>query len=242
MGVDFNKLLPIVGEVNEESLERLANEMKRQIEEEDLDFDNMEKKVQEQISLENRKYGRGAELLGPYGYFYPEQMLPAMVDNTSRGRLLKKAERALYTYDFNDRNEVIRIAFPPSGTTAFCMRVGKDELYFAYDKKVLLGIAFIQYDEKGFPIEVVNTRWYGKKTCNEIVIEKYKDLDGASSPTQRFGEYYDGRFLDNRLVIWVNRSYELTYNDKKQIVDWVGKEDKTITTEYWDYLQKHRKY
>lgn len=73
--MDFNKLLPVVGEVNEESLERLANEMKRQIEEEDLDFDNMEKKVQGQISLENRKYGRGAVLLGPYGYFYPEQML-----------------------------------------------------------------------------------------------------------------------------------------------------------------------
>ena len=79
--MDFNKLLPVVGEVNEESLERLANEMKRQIEEEDLDFDNMEKKVQGQISLENRKYGRGAVLLGPYGYFYPEQMLGGQYDS-----------------------------------------------------------------------------------------------------------------------------------------------------------------
>lgn len=241
--MDFNKLLPIVRKVNEESLERLANEMKRQIEEEDLDFDNMEKKVQGQISLENRKYGRGAELLGPYGYFYPEQMLPAMADNTSRGRLLKKAERTLYTYDFNEKNEVVRIEFPQSGTIAFCARVGKDELYFAYEReKILSGIAFIRYDEKGFPIEVVNTRWYGKKTCNEIVIEKYKDLDGASSPTQRFGEYYNSSFMDDRLVILVNREYELTYDDKKQIVDWIEKKEEIITTEYWDYLQKHRKY
>lgn len=241
--MDFNKLLPVVGEVNEESLERLANEMKRQIEEEDLDFDNMEKKVQGQISLENRKYGRGAVLLGPYGYFYPEQMLPAMADNASRGRLLKKAERALYTYDFNDRNEVIRIAFPPSGTTVFCMRMGKDEVYFAYEReKILSGIAFIRYDDNGFPVAVVNTRWYGKKECNGIIIEKYKDLDEASLPTKRFGEYYDGRFLDNRLVILVNREYELTYDDKKQIVDWIEKKEEIITTEYWDYLQKHRKY
>lgn len=241
--MDFNKLLPIVRKVNEESLERLANEMKRQIEEEDLDFDNMEKKVQGQISLENRKYGRGAELLGPYGYFYPEQMLPAMADNTSRGRLLKEAERTLYTYDFNEKNEVVRIEFPQSGTIAFCARVGKDELYFAYEReKILSGIAFIRYDEKGFPIEVVNTRWYGKKTCNEIVIEKYKDLDGASSPTQRFGEYYNSSFMDDRLVILVNREYELTYDDKKQIVDWIEKKEEIITTEYWDYLQKHRKY
>lgn len=240
--MDFNKLLPVVGEVNEESLERLANEMKRQIEEEDLDFDNMEKKVQGQISLENRKYGRGAVLLGPYGYFYPEQMLPAMADNTSRGRLLKKAERALYTYDFNDRNEVIRIAFPPSGTTVFCMRMGKDEVYFAYEReKILSGIAFIRYDDNGFPVAVVNTRWYGEKECNEITIEKYSNA-GKKLSTKRMGEYYNSSFMDDRLVILVNRVYELTYDDKKQIVDWIEKKEEIITTEYWDYLQKHRKY
>lgn len=93
--MDFNKLLPVVGEVNEESLERLANEMKRQIEEEDLDFDNMEKKVQGQISLENRKYGRGAVLLGPYGYFYPEQMLPAMADNAESGKVAEESGKGL---------------------------------------------------------------------------------------------------------------------------------------------------
>lgn len=240
--MDFDTLLSIAEEVNEERLERLANEMKSQIEEEDLDFDHMEKKIQAQICPENRKYGRGAELLGPYGYFYPQQMLPAMVDNTSRGRLLKKAERALYTYDFNDRNEVVRIAFPSSGTIAFCMRMGKDEFYFAYGRdKMLSGIAFIRYNEKGFPIEVVDTQWFGKKECHEIVIEKYRDLDGAS-PARRLGEYYDGGFENAKLAVLVSRTYELIYNDKKQIVNWTEKEDKTITTEYWDYLQKHREY
>ena len=48
--------------------------------------------------------------------------------------------------------------------------------------------------------------------------------------------------MDDRLVILVNREYELTYDDKKQIVDWIEKKEEIITTEYWDYLQKHRKY
>ena len=224
MKLNVDTLLPIIQEVNEGNLKRLVSEMRRQIV--GLNWEDMEKVVQDQICLKNRKYGKGAVLLGPYGYFYPEQMLPAMADNTSRGRLLKKAERTLYTYDFNEKNEVVRIEFPQSGTIAFCARVGKDELYFAYEReKILSGIAFIRYDEKGFPIEVVNTRWYGKKTCNEIVIEKYKDLDGASSPTQRFGEYYNSSFMDDRLVILVNREYELTYDDKKQIVDWIEKKE-----------------
>ena len=63
MKLNVDTLLPIIQEVNEGNLKRLVSEMRRQIV--GLNWEDMEKVVQDQICLKNRKYGKGAVLLGP---------------------------------------------------------------------------------------------------------------------------------------------------------------------------------
>ena len=66
----------------------------------DAKIDELEPQVEESIVLKRRRFGKGAALLGPFGYFHPSEIISIVADNASRGRLLKNGDGCMYIYDF----------------------------------------------------------------------------------------------------------------------------------------------
>ena len=100
----------------------------------DVDIDALEAHIAQGIVPSARRFGKGAALLGPYGYFHPS-IIGDVADNTSRGRLLKKGEGSLYTYDFYASGEIAAIEFPSMACRTLCEKDGDISAYLTYEAR-----------------------------------------------------------------------------------------------------------
>ena len=75
----------------------------------DAKIDELEAQLKENIVSKRRRFGKGATLLAPFGYFHPSEIISVVADNASRGRLLRNGDGCAYIYDFYSNGEIAAI-------------------------------------------------------------------------------------------------------------------------------------
>lgn len=98
----------------------------------DAKINELEAQVKENIVLKHRRFGKGATLLGPFGYFHPSEIISVVADNARRGRLLKNGNGCVYIYDFYSNGEIAKITFLSNRTRTLCERAGNVRAYLTY--------------------------------------------------------------------------------------------------------------
>lgn len=190
----------------------------------DVGIDECEAQIAGSIALKARRFGKGAALLGPFGYFHPSEIISVIADNAKRGRLSKKEDGSLYTYDFYPNGEVAMIAVPCNSTKTFCEHVGNVKAYLTYE----------MLKDGSNEIAYVTLARYGENGLLEIMIQ-FVLIDSMKTVLEINGEMYDAFEANKRIchlftVGLADESctiykcfkcaYEVSYSDDLKIIDY----------------------
>lgn len=85
------------------------------------------------IDSGKRRYGRGARLLPPTGYYYPLETTPLITNNASRGRLFKKCDNPIYVYDYDFDGDILRADMEAGYYVSYFERVGDMSCVVSYN-------------------------------------------------------------------------------------------------------------
>lgn len=205
----------------------------------DIDVNEMERQTADKIDPRLRRYGKGAALLGPYGYFYPSELLPVMANNTSRGRLLKKDTGALYIYDFDANGNIALIDFPSMSAKSFCESKDNMKAYLTYEYErnnpgEFRYSAFMEYDDNGLLETMVQFCGYKNMqivseadievfhevNSNERLCDSYKVFFGSDEVKKLWKQTNKSLYDALNYPHYTKETYRVIYDCKNRITDW----------------------
>lgn len=202
----------------------------------DVRVDEMDAKAAQNTVPEKRRFGKGATLLGPFGYFHPSEIISAIADNASRGRLSKKEDGHLYTYDFYPNGEIAIIAFPRNATRTICEHTNNVNAYLTYEmlgdgSNEITDVTLARYSDNGLLETMVQVTLFDNlRKVGDINVEMY----GSFEASKRICHLFTVGPADESCTTYrcFSRTYEVTYSDNLQIIDCEylhGKEVSNIT-------------
>lgn len=190
----------------------------------DANVVELESQVAKEIVSNARRFGRGAALLGPFGYFHPSEIISVIADNASRGRLSKNDNGCLYTYDFYPNGEIAIIAFPRNATKTICEHTSNVKAYLTYENlgdssNEIIDIALAKYDDDGLVETMIQVSLCDNaEKIGHINVEMYSSFEA----NQRICHLFSIISSDDSFKIYdcFKNSYEVIYDDKMKIVDY----------------------
>lgn len=213
--------------ISSESIGRLGDLVQSLVDSlRDVRVDECEAQIHKSLAFRARRYGKGGELLGPFGYFHPSEILSVIADNADRGRLSRNGDKSLYSYDFYPNGEIAIISFPRSATRTFCEPIGNTKAYLTYEmhrdgSNEIVDITLAKYAGTGLLEAMVQTSLFDNaSSVGHINIEMYDSLEAgkrtcltlllipADDSCRIHGIY--GRFKS---------AYRVTYDDEMKILD-----------------------
>lgn len=189
----------------------------------DTKIDELEAKIKGEIESKYRRFGKGATLLAPFGYFHPSETISVVADNASRGRLLKDANGCMYIYDFYSNGKIAEIALPNNGTRTICEHVGAVTVYLTYrpenDSSEIVDVTLAKYADNGLletMIQValisnmkkvghINMEMNAPLVCNQRICRTFTIVPENDS-------FQVFRGFPN--------SYRMVYDNSLKVIDW----------------------
>lgn len=189
----------------------------------DIKIDELEAQANKRIVLKHRRFGKGALLLGPFGYFHPSETISVVTDNASRGRLLKKGDGCAYLYDFDANGEIAAITFIDNKTRTICERIGKVGAYLTYRTdddglNEIVDVTLTKYADNGLlEIMLQIALFFKGQEVAHINVDMNEPLVGD----QRVCHTYTIIPNDSSKVLCCfPYSYRMFYDDHLKIIDW----------------------
>lgn len=190
----------------------------------DTKIDELEARVKENIVLKRRRFGKGATLLGPFGYFHPSEIISVVTDNASRGRLLKNGDGCVYIYDFYSNGEIAAITFLSNQTRTLCERVGNVRTYLTYwadadGSNEIVDVTLAKYADNGLLETMIQVELIGRmKTVGQIYVE----MNAPLVANQRICRMYTIVPANDSFKVFscFPYAYRMFYDDNLKIVDW----------------------
>lgn len=151
------------------------------------DLELYEREINASIDESKKRYGKGAVLLAPCGFYNPTGILDIIADNVTRGRLYKKKprERYYYEYDYDNDGNIKRILCLPNSTITLCNEENGIRSFITLkmykDKKDIENIACAKFDDRGRLSEMISVLLVRTdKYVDTLTIETYKYEDDTS--------------------------------------------------------------
>jgi len=160
-----------------------------------LKIDKVLYEVEQKISDRLRKYGKGAMLLGPFGYFHPSSVISIVTDNGKRGRLTREEKGCVYIYDFNDNNEITKIDMPSCKMTTLCEKKEHKQIFLTFDENddrsyEVINLAFVEDDGDGLTKKMINVSFLEKsKVVGHIDVELLNAIETHKTECKVFTLY-----------------------------------------------------
>lgn len=189
-----------------------------------FDIENYENKVCISIDELKKRYGKGAILLGPCGFYNPTGILDIVCDNVSRGRLYKKKPcgKYYYEYDYDYSARIKRIICIPNSTVTLCNEENGMQTFITYKirekVRVLENIACAFYDANERLIAMIDVmlRDYGKFISN-VNIEKH-DYEGCGNQLVKWYNVVGDKREANILI--VETDYWFKRDENNEVSKW----------------------
>lgn len=192
----------------------------------DVRLDECEALIRKCLALRARRYGKGGELLGPFGYFHPSEILDVIADNADRGRLSQNSSKSLYTYDFYPNGEVAVISFPRCAAKTFCEPIGSTKAYLTYEmhrdgSHEIVDITLAKYADTGLLEAMVQTSLFDNaSSVGHINIEMYDSLEAGERTCRTLLLIpADDSCRIHGIYVCFKSAYRVTYDDKMKILD-----------------------
>lgn len=190
----------------------------------DVKIDEIEAKVKDAIVLKNRRFGKGALLLGPFGYFHPSETISVVADNASRGRLLKKGEGCAYIYDFYADGAIAAITFQSNRTRTICERIGEVKTYLTYwtdddGSNEIVDVTLTKYADNGLLETMIQVALFSlMKKVAHINVE----MNAPLTANQRICRMYTIIPANDSLKVFgcFPYAYRMFYDNNLKVIDW----------------------
>ena len=199
----------------------------------DTKIDELEAQVEESIVLKRRRFGKGATLLAPFGYFHPSEIISIVADNASRGRLLKNGDGCMYIYDFYSNGEIATITFPCNRTRTICERLGNVKAYLTYwtnpnGSNEVIDITLAKYADNDLLETMIQVELIDNmKTVGGINVE----MNAPLVANQRICRIYTIAPANDSFKIFgcFPYAYRMFYDDNLKIIDWERLPEEKVT-------------
>ena len=190
----------------------------------DTKIDKLEAQVKENIAFKYRRFGKGAALLAPFGYFHPSEIISVAADNASRGRLLKNGDGCAYIYDFYSNGEIAAITSLENRTKTICERVGNVKTYLTYwtdndGSNEIVDVTLAKYADNGLLETMIQVALMGDmKKVGEMNVEMNTPL----TANQRICRMYTIVPADDSFKVFgcFPYAYRMFCDNNLKIVDW----------------------
>ena len=200
----------------------------------DAKIDELEARVKENIVLKYRRFGKGATLLAPFGYFHPSEIISVVADNASRGRLLKNGDGCAYIYDFYSNREIATITSLRNRTKTICEQVGNVKTYLTYwmdadGSKEIVDVTFVKYADNGLLETMIQVALFSRmKKVGHINVE----MNAPLTANQRICRMYTIVPANDSLKVFgcFPYAYRMHYDDKLKIIDWESLPEEKMTS------------
>lgn len=200
----------------------------------DAKIDELEAQVNENIVLKYRRFGKGATLLAPFGYFHPSEIISVVADNASRGRLLKNGDGCAYIYDFYSNREIATITSLRNRTKTICEQVGNVKTYLTYwmdadGSKEIVDVTLVKYADNGLLETMIQVALFSRmKKVGHINVE----MNAPLTANQRICRMYTIIPANDSLKVFgcFPYAYRMHYDDKLKIIDWESLPEEKMTS------------
>ena len=190
----------------------------------DMKIDELEAQVEESIVLKRRRFGKGATLLAPFGYFHPSEIISIVTDNASRGRLLKNGDGCAYIYDFYSNGEIATITSLKNRTETICEQVGNVKTYLTYCMDVdgsneIVDATLVKYADNGLLETMIQVALIDNmKTVGHMNVE----MNAPLVANQRICRMYTIVPANDSFKVFgcFPSAYRMFYDDNLKIIDW----------------------
>ena len=196
-------------------------------------IDELEAQVKENIVSKRRRFGKGAALLAPFGYFHPSEIISVVADNASRGRLLKNGDDCAYIYDFYSNGEIATITSLRNGTRTICEHVGNASAYLTYwtdadGSNEIVGVTLVKYAGNGLLETMIQVGLMGNmKKVGEMNVE----MNAPLTDNQRICRMYTIVPANDSFKVFgcFPNAYRMFYDDNLKIIDWESLPEEKMT-------------
>lgn len=199
----------------------------------DTKIDELEAQVEESIVLKRRRFGKGAALLAPFGYFHPSEIISIVTDNASRGRLLKNGDGCAYIYDFYSNGEIATITSLRNRTETICEQVGNVKTYLTYCMDVdgsneIVDTTLAKYADNGLLETMIQVALIDNmKTVGHMNVE----MNAPLVANQRICRMYTIVPANDSFKVFgcFPSAYRMFYDDNLKIIDWESLPEERMT-------------
>ena len=199
----------------------------------DVKIDELEARIKEIIVLKYRRFGKGATLLAPFGYFHPSETISVVADNASRGRLLKNGDGCAYIYDFYSNGEIAIITSLRNRTRTICEQVGNVKTYLTYWKdgdgsKEIVDVTLVKYADNGLLETMIQVALFSRmKKVGHINVE----MNAPLTANQRICRMYTIVPANDSFKVFgcFPCAYRMFYDNNLKIIDWEGFPEEKMT-------------
>ena len=199
----------------------------------DTKIDELEAQVEESIVLKRRRFGKGATLLAPFGYFHPSEIISIVTDNASRGRLLKNGDGCAYIYDFYSNGEIATITSLRNRTETICEQVGNVKTYLTYCMDVdgsneIVDATLAKYADNGLLETMIQVALIDNmKTVGHMNVE----MNAPLVANQRICRMYTIVPANDSFKVFgcFPSAYRMFYDDNLKIIDWESLPEERMT-------------
>ena len=199
----------------------------------DTKIDELEAQVEENIVLKHRRFGKGAALLGPFGYFHPSEIISIVTDNASRGRLLKNGDGCAYIYDFYSNGEIATITSLRNRTKTICEQAGNVKTYLTYCMDVdgsneIVDATLAKYADNGLLETMIQVALIDNmKTVGHMNVE----MNAPLVANQRICRMYTIVPANDSFKVFgcFPSAYRMFYDDNLKIIDWESLPEERMT-------------
>ena len=199
----------------------------------DAKIDELEAQLKENIVSKRRRFGKGATLLAPFGYFHPSEIISVVADNASRGRLLRNGDGCAYIYDFYSNGEIAAITSLRNRTKTICEQVGNVKTYLTYwigadCSNEIVDVTLAKYADNGLLDTMIQVALMDNmKKVGEMNVE----MNAPLTANQRICRMYTIVPANDSFKVFgcFPNAYRMFYDDKLKIIDWESLSEEKMT-------------
>ena len=108
MWQDVGRLIKVIDYTNENGAIQFSKAIVQFID--SCTYEELAKKIDPLVCIDRRRYSIGERTLPPLGYYEPSEAMVLAISNVSRGRLLKRATKPSYMYDYDENGHILCIS------------------------------------------------------------------------------------------------------------------------------------
>ena len=193
-------------------------------------LDKIDSECLSSVCAQHTKYGRGAKLLAPFGYYHPSKIITVVTDNAKRGTLTKRKSSAMYVYEYDFEGNIKRIRCIPNSTTTLCIEKKNYIIFLTFESTdedyEIVDVAAAEHGENHELISVFEIMlYYRSRAIARTIFETYQKKICSEQQVKSYSIYGDIRDASPKVFQSI---YTVEWGEGQDVKDWYCQEERVF--------------